>query len=68
MSRTLIDIDDEALREAAEALGASTKVDTVNMALRETAQRHKARAAGRDLLEALTANPDFGDPNIRAWR
>ena len=30
MSRTLIDVDDDALGRAAEVLGTTTKVETVN--------------------------------------
>ncbi len=39
MARTVIDIDDEALAVAAAELGTTTKVDTVNAALREIANR-----------------------------
>lgn len=39
MARTVIDIDDEALAAAAAELGTTTKVDTVNAALREIANR-----------------------------
>ncbi|MGA5702230.1 type II toxin-antitoxin system VapB family antitoxin [Peterkaempfera bronchialis] len=35
MSRTVIDIDDEALAFAAQVLGTKTKKDTVNAALAE---------------------------------
>ncbi|MGQ4598123.1 type II toxin-antitoxin system VapB family antitoxin [Nocardia sp. R6R-6] len=56
MSRTLIDIDDEALSLAAEELGTKTKVATVNAALREVANRRavskmlqQLRASGTDL-------------------
>jgi Arc/MetJ family transcription regulator len=39
MTKTPIEIDQEALRIAAEVLGATTKKDTVNAALREVGQR-----------------------------
>lgn len=39
MTKMLVDIDDDALAEAAELLGAKTKKETVNTALRETALR-----------------------------
>jgi Arc/MetJ family transcription regulator len=39
MARTVIDIDDEALAAAAAELGTTTKVDTVNAALREIVAR-----------------------------
>jgi Arc/MetJ family transcription regulator len=35
MSKTLIEIDDEYLKAAQQALGTATKKDTVNAALRE---------------------------------
>ncbi|MBN1170689.1 MAG: type II toxin-antitoxin system VapB family antitoxin [Micromonosporaceae bacterium] len=48
MTKMLIDIDDEALAEAATLLGTSTKKDTVNQALRETTQRlRRANALAR---------------------
>jgi Arc/MetJ family transcription regulator len=48
VTKVLIDIDDEALAEAAELLGTKTKKDTVNTSLRETAQRlRRARALAR---------------------
>lgn len=44
----LIDIDDDALAEASDLLGTKTKKDTVNAALRETAERlRRARALAR---------------------
>jgi len=45
MSRTVIDLDDEALAEAARHLGTSTKKDTVNAALREIADRRRRAVA-----------------------
>ncbi len=39
MTKILVDIDEAALAEAADLLGTKTKKDTVNMALRETAER-----------------------------
>jgi Arc/MetJ family transcription regulator len=41
MSVTQIDLDDEALNEAMRLSGAKTKKDTVNLALREYAARHR---------------------------
>ncbi|MGF0175767.1 type II toxin-antitoxin system VapB family antitoxin [Streptomyces sp. Marseille-Q5077] len=47
MSRTVIDLDDEALEAAAKELGTTTKLDTVNTALREvTARYRRLRALG----------------------
>jgi Arc/MetJ family transcription regulator len=39
MARTMIDIDEAALAEAADLLGTTTKKDTVNTALREVVAR-----------------------------
>ncbi len=47
--RTVVDIDDDLLREAREALGTTTKVATVNRALVEVA----ALAARRRDLKRL---------------
>jgi Arc/MetJ family transcription regulator len=41
MSVTQIDLDDDALEEAMRLSGAKTKKDTVNLALREYAARHR---------------------------
>jgi Arc/MetJ family transcription regulator len=67
MTRTLVDIDDEALAAAAAELGTSTKVETVNRALAEIAARPRRLAA----LERLrTGEDDLGDAEIMrgAWR
>ena len=45
MAVTQIDLDDEALEEAMRLSGAKTKKDTVNLALREYAARHRRIAA-----------------------
>lgn len=39
--KTLIDVDDEALAAAMQALGTTTKVATVNEALRAVARHHR---------------------------
>ena len=41
MSRTVIDLDDEALAAAAVELGTTTKRDTINTALREVTARYR---------------------------
>jgi|EndMetStandDraft_8_1072994.scaffolds.fasta_scaffold795869_1 Arc/MetJ family transcription regulator len=66
MTRTLIDIDDDNLRAAAEVLGTKTKVDTVNRALAEIAAR-RARLAFLDDLDRYA--PDLADPDVMrgAW-
>ena len=66
--RTVVDIDEDALRGAREALGTTTKVDTVNRALAEVA----ALAARRRDLRRLTAGElaDLGDDDVyaSAWQ
>jgi len=49
MTKTLIDIDDDALEAARAELGTKSKVDTVNAALREVAGR---RERARQVREA----------------
>lgn len=41
MGVTQIDLDDDALRAAMRLSGATTKKDTVNLALREYVERHR---------------------------
>lgn len=55
MSRTVIDLDDEALEAAAKELGTTTKQDTINTALREVAARNR-RLRSLHELQDLTAN------------
>ena len=45
MTKTQIDLDDDALAEAMRLSGARSKKDTVNLALREYAARHRRIAA-----------------------
>lgn len=51
MAKVLIDIDEVALAEVAELLGTKTKKDTVNSALRTTAQQLKRAQALSRLAE-----------------
>jgi Arc/MetJ family transcription regulator len=44
MSRTILDVDDELLAEAAKIFGTSTKRATVNAALQAAVNREKRRA------------------------
>ncbi|MEQ4208403.1 type II toxin-antitoxin system VapB family antitoxin [Actinopolymorpha sp. B9G3] len=67
MTKTLIDVDDDLLAQAAEALGTGTKKDTVNKALAEALasvrrRRHLERLMGGGL-------PDLSDPEVMegAW-
>ena len=68
MTKTLVEIDDEYLAAAQQALGTATKKDTVNAALREVA----ALAARRRDLQRLTSSglPDLEDQDVMlaAWR
>ena len=68
MTKTLIDIDDDELARAQQALETTTKKDTVNRALAEAT----ALAARRRDLERLIDNrlADLGDPEITtgAWQ
>ncbi|WP_320066756.1 type II toxin-antitoxin system VapB family antitoxin [Micromonospora sp. RTGN7] len=43
MSRTIVDIDDELLSEAAKIFGTTTKKATVNAALKAVVDREKRR-------------------------
>lgn len=68
MAKTLIDLDDELLSQAAELLGTTTKKDTVNRALAEYV-KHRLRMSFGERL-ASGGLPDLADPEImaRAWR
>ncbi|MGQ4598800.1 type II toxin-antitoxin system VapB family antitoxin [Nocardia sp. R6R-6] len=60
MSKTPIEIDDEALALAAEVLGTKTKKETVNAALREVGQRLvRIRALAR--LGEMADRGDFDE-------
>ena len=58
MAVTQIDIDEDALAEAMKLSGARTKKDTVNLALREFAGRHR-RIAALEHYAALAEEWDF---------
>jgi Arc/MetJ family transcription regulator len=57
MTKTPVEIDDDALAAAAQVLGTKTKKDTVNAALREVSQRLLRLRA----LEKLGEMADRGD-------
>jgi Arc/MetJ family transcription regulator len=67
VTKTLIDVDDEALKLAQRALGTTTKKDTINQALNAVA----ALSARRRDLERFTADAhaDLRDTDImsNAW-
>jgi Arc/MetJ family transcription regulator len=71
MSRTLIDVDDDALGRAAEILGTTTKVETVNRALQlvvERADRQAERDRFDDLLDLVGERLAETDVRAEAWR
>jgi Arc/MetJ family transcription regulator len=54
MTRTVIDVDDDLVAEAAQALGTRTKKDTVNTALREVLENRRRALALTRLREAAS--------------
>ena len=64
MTKTLIDVDEELLTQAAAVLGVTTKKDTVNVALREVVDRAQ-RAKGLEWLSNTAALADLLDPEVR---
>lgn len=60
MARTVIDVDDALLAEAAELFGTKTKVATVNAALRDAVNRRKREAFFSRLAEGRL--PDLTGP------
>ncbi|MGW0822076.1 type II toxin-antitoxin system VapB family antitoxin [Streptomyces sp. NPDC002845] len=68
MSRTMIDLDDALVSEAAEILGTTTKRATVNGALAEFVAAAKRRHFVELLEEGVL--DDLADPEVMegAWR
>lgn len=60
MARTVIDVDDALLAEAAELFGTKTKVATVNAALQDVVNRRKREAFFTRLAEGRL--PDLTGP------
>jgi len=58
MTVTQIDLDDDALAEAMRLSGARSKKETVNLALREFAARHR-RIAALDHYTAVAQGWDY---------
>ena len=58
MTLTQIDLDDDALNEAMKLSGAKTKKETVNLALKEFAARHR-RVAALEHYATVAADWDF---------
>jgi Arc/MetJ family transcription regulator len=71
MSRTLLDVDDDALARAASVLGTTTKVETVNRALQLVAE-HADRQPERDRFDGLLdlIGDRLAETDVRdeAWR
>ena len=71
MARTLLDLDDDALARAAAVLGTTSKVDTVNTALRVVAagaNDDDRRGRFDDLMNLLGDRLAETDVRAEAWR
>ncbi len=62
--KTVIDLDDDALARAAEELGTTTKKDTVNHALRYTADRRRRLEELLDGPYTLGVGADIDDVEV----
>ena len=62
--KTMIDLNDEALEQAARELGTTTKKDTVNAALQFVASRRRRIEQLLDDPYALGVGPDIADAEI----
>ena len=60
MTKTPLEIDDDLLSGAADALGTRTKKDTVNAALRHVRDEHRRMTALRE-LRAMGEAGDYAD-------
>jgi Arc/MetJ family transcription regulator len=70
VSKRLIDIDDDALKDAQQALGTSTYKETVNLALREAADAAARRRVDLEGLRRFAhAARDLRDSEVmaKAW-
>ncbi|MGI8613190.1 MAG: type II toxin-antitoxin system VapB family antitoxin [Nocardioidaceae bacterium] len=66
MAKTLIDVDDDLLRQAKDLLATETKKATVNAALAEVVALHARRALLTDAAEGAFASAE--DQRAAAWR
>ena len=68
MSRTILDVDDELLTEAAKIFGTTTKKATVNAALQAAVNREKRREFADWLkgggLPDLTGSATTSEPDV----
>ncbi len=62
--KTMIDIDEDSLAQAARELGTTTKKDTVNAALAFVAGRQSRIEQLLDDPYALGVGPDIADPDV----
>ncbi|AYY13039.1 hypothetical protein EF847_10340 [Actinobacteria bacterium YIM 96077] len=70
MSKRLVDIDDETLRQAQQVLGTVTIKETVNAALMGTIQSSSRQAVSRESLRRFSeAARDLKDSSVmaQAW-
>lgn len=67
MSRTVINLDDDLCAQAAEILGTSTKVSTVNAALKEIVDRQRRQNFLNWLTEGGLEFEDHKDLRRQAW-
>lgn len=70
MTKRLVDIDDQVLAEARQALGTATIKDTVNAALQDAIQATARRSVDVAALRRFAdASRDLRDPQVmaRAW-
>lgn len=65
MTKTLIDIPEELLREAMDVLNAKTKAEAVRTALDLVTRQHRQREAIRWIAENDPLR-DLRDPEVRA--
>lgn len=59
MTRTVIDIDDKALAAAQKELGTTTKVETVNEALRSVGGRRERVRAINGIIDAMPTYDEY---------
>ena len=72
MTKRLVDITDDLLHDASEALGTSTIKETVASALEQAVRdgRRRSRVDEKALLRFAEATPDLADEEMMksAWR
>ena len=70
MTKRLVDIDDETLHKAREALGTKTLKDTVNASLTQTVAAARRQTLTPEMVQRFVdATEDLRDPDImaKAW-